>query len=93
MDKYIAEYPEARENDLAYNYLVNVFMTTHNYKDALVSMDRIKVKSPSVKKAYQRVTLYRGMELFRDLNFAGALKLLDKSLEIGSSNASFKAQA
>ncbi|MCK9641510.1 MAG: tetratricopeptide repeat protein [Prolixibacteraceae bacterium] len=93
LDKYIAEYPEARENDLAYNYLVNVFMTTHNYKDALVSMDRIKVKSPSIKKAYQRVTLYRGMELFRDLNFAGALKLLDKSLEYGSSNTSFKAQA
>ena len=93
LDKYIAEYPEAKENDLAYNYLVNVFMTTHNYKDALVSMERIKVKSPSVKKAYQRVTLYRGMELFRDLNFAGALKLLDKSLENGSSNASFKAQA
>jgi len=93
LDKYIAEYPEAKENDLAYNYLVNVFMTTHNYKDALVSMERIKVKSPSVKKAYQRVTLFRGMELFRDLNFAGALKLLDISLENGSSNASFKAQA
>jgi len=93
LDKYIAEYPEARENDLAYNYLVNVFMTTHNYKDAMASMDRIKVKSPSVKKAYQRVTLYRGMELFRDLNFTGALKLLDKSLEYGSPNAPFKAQA
>ncbi len=93
LDKYIAEYPEAKENDLAYNYLVNVFMTTHNYKDALASMDRIKTKSPSIKKAYQRVTLYRGMELFRDLNFAGALALFDKSIENGFHNASFKALA
>jgi len=93
LDKYIAEYPEAKENDLAYNYLVNVFMTTHNYKDALASMDRIKVKSPSVRKAYQRVSLYRGMELFRDLNFAGALALFDKSLENGFYSASLKAQA
>lgn len=93
LDKYIAEYPDTKENDLAYNYLVNVFMTTHNYKDALVSMDRIKVKSAPVKKAYQRVTLFRGMELFRDLNFAAALKLFDKSLENGSFNPLFKAQA
>ena len=68
-------------------------MTTHNYKDALASMDRIKVKSPSVKKAYQRVSLYRGMELFRDLNFAGALKLFDKSLENGTYDPGYKAQA
>ena len=93
LDKYIAEYPEARENDLAYNYLVNVFMTTHNYKDALASMDRIKVKSQSVGKAYQRVSLYRGMELFRDLNFAGALKLFEKSLENGAHSPTYKAQA
>ncbi len=93
LDKYIAEYPDARENDLAYNYLVNVFMTTHNYRDALASMDRIKVKSPSIKKAYQRVTLYRGMELFRDLNFNGALLLFNKSLENGTYNPAFKATA
>ncbi len=93
LDRYIAEYPDAKENDQAYNYLVNVFMTTHNYKDALASMDRIKVKSPSVKKAYQRVALYRGMELFRDLNFAGALKLFDKSLENWSYSPVFRAQA
>jgi tetratricopeptide (TPR) repeat protein len=93
LDKYIAEYPDAKENDEAYKYLVNVFMTTHNYKDALASMDRIKVKSPSVKKAYQRVSLYRGLELFRDLNFEGALRLFDKSLENGSFNPDFKARA
>ena len=93
LDRYITEYPDARENDQAYTYLVNVFMTTHNYKDALTSMDKIKVKSPSVKKAYQRVALYRGMELFRDLNFTGAQKLFDKSLENGTYNPGFKAQA
>lgn len=93
LDRYIAEYPDTKENDLAYNYLVNVFMTTHNYKDALASMDRIKVKNPAIKKAYQRVALYRGMELFRDLNFAGAIQLFDKSLENGTYNPAWKAQA
>ncbi len=93
LDKYISEYPNAKENDLAYNYLVNVFMTTHNYKDALASMDRIKVKSAPIKKAYQRVSLYRGMELFRDLNFAAALILFDKSLENGSYDPVSKSMA
>jgi tetratricopeptide (TPR) repeat protein len=93
LDKYIAEYPDAKENDLAYNYLVNVFMTTHNYKDALASIDKIKVKSPAIKKAQQRLAFYRGLELFRDLNFAEALKLFDKSLENGTFNPTFRAQA
>jgi len=93
LDRYIAEYPDAKENDLAYNYLVNVFMTTHNYKDALASMDRIKEKNPSIRKAYQRVSLNRGLELFRDLNFEGALRLFDKSLENGTFNPTYRAQA
>ncbi|MCE1198735.1 MAG: tetratricopeptide repeat protein [Marinilabiliales bacterium] len=92
-DRYIAEYPNAKENDLAYNYLVNVFMTTHNYKDALASLDKIKVKSPSIRKAYQRVTLFRGMELFKDLNFQEALALFDKSLASGGTQPQFKARA
>ena len=92
LDKYIAEYPDAKENDLAYDYLVNVFMTTHNYKDALTSIDKIKVKSPAIKKAQQRLAFYRGQELFRDLNFAGALKFFDKSLENGTFNPALKAQ-
>ncbi len=92
-DRYISEYPDSQKNDQAYDYLVKVFMTTRNYKDALASLDKIKVKSPQIKKAYQRVALYRGMELFRDLNFKEAIAMFNKSLEFGQSDSQLKAQA
>ncbi len=44
-DRYIIEYPNSEKNGSAYEYLSKVFMTTRNYKDALVSLDKIKVTS------------------------------------------------
>jgi len=92
-DRYISEYPNSEKNDVAYDYLVKVFMTTRNYKDALVSLEKIKVKSPAIKKAYQRVALNRGIEFFRDLKFAEAIQLFDKSLEYGDQNNELRALA
>ena len=92
-DRYISEYPNSEKNDVAYDYLVKVFMTTRNYKDALVSLEKIKVKSPATKKAYQRVALNRGIEFFRDLKFAEAIQLFDKSLEYGDQNNELRALA
>jgi len=92
-DRYISEYPNSEKNDVAYDYLVKVFMTTRNYKDALVSLEKIKVKSPSIKKAYQRVAFNRGIEFFRDLKFAEAIQLFDKSLEYGDQSNELRALA
>ncbi len=92
-DRYISEYPNSEKNDVAYDYLGKVFMTTKNYKDALTSLEKIKVKSPAIKKAYQRVAYNRGIELFRDLKFEEAIQLFTKSLEYGESNNELKALA
>ena len=92
-DKYISLYPNSERNDAAYDYLVNVYMSTSNYKEAIESIEKIKVKSSSVKKAYQRVTFYRGLELFNNLYYDSAIDLFDKSLEDASSSADFKAGA
>ena len=92
-DKYISEYPNSENNDAAYDYLVKVFMTTRNYKDALVSLEKIKVKSPAIKKAYQRVAFNRGVELFRDTKFEESILLFNKSLESGENNEELKALA
>ena len=90
-DRYIAEYPNSEKNDVAYDYLVKVFMTTRNYKDALISLEKIKVKSPSIKKAYQKVAMNRGIEFFRDMKFSDAIQMFYKSLEYGDQNIQLKA--
>ena len=92
-DRYISAYPNSEKNAVAYDYLGKVFMTTRNYKDALVSLDKIKVKSTPIKKAYQRVALNRGIEFFRDLKFQDAIQLFNKSLVYGDQSNSLRSLA
>lgn len=92
-DRYISEYPDSEKNDVAYDYLVKVFMATKNYKDALVSLEKIKKKSPAIKKAYQKVAFYRGIEFFRDLKLSDAILSFNKSLDYGDQNIELKALA
>lgn len=89
-DKYISLYPNAERNDVAYDYLVKVYMSTSNYRDAMTSIENIKVKSPSVKKAYQRVAYYRALESFNNLDYRGAIEDFDKSLEAGDFDKSYR---
>lgn len=90
-DKYIASYPNSERNDAAYDYLVKVYMSTSNYRDAMASIENIKVKSPSVKKAYQRVAYYRALECFNNLDYKTAIENFDKSIEAGDFNKNYKA--
>lgn len=92
-DKYISLYPNAERNDVAYDYLVKVYMSTSNYRDAMTSIENIKVKSPSVKKAYQRVTYYRALECFNNLDYSAAIENFDKSIEAGDFNKNYRALA
>ncbi len=92
-DKYISLYPNSERNDVAYDYLVNVYMSTSNYRDAIASIEKIQVKNTSVKKAYQRVTYYRGLEMFNNLDYIGAIKFFDTSLQNGQYNSNLKASA
>lgn len=92
-DKYISLYPNSERNDAAYDYLVKVYMSTSNYREAMSSIEKIKVKNQSVKKAYQRVAYYRALESFNNLDYKGAIENFDKSLDAGDFNKNFHALA
>ncbi|MDR1864205.1 MAG: tetratricopeptide repeat protein [Bacteroidales bacterium] len=80
-NEYIIKYPYSERVDEAYNYLVSAYTTTRNYRLALESIEKIRVKDDNVKRAYQRVAFFRGLELFNDLQFHDAIELFDLSLE------------
>ena len=80
-DTYIETYPDSEHNAEAYQILSEVYMVTKNYKDAISSIEKIKVKTPAILKAYQRVTFYRGLELFNNLAYQQAIGFFDQSLE------------
>ncbi len=78
---YITSYPQSIHHDEAYSYLVKVYLTSKNYKEALASLNKIKVKSPEMMVAHQRVAFFRGLELFNNLEFSGALAAFEISLQ------------
>ena len=85
-DKYITLYPNSDRNTAAYEYLVQVYMVTKNYRDAISSIEKIKVRNPEINQAYQRVTYYRGLELFSNESYEQAISYFDKSLQNAIAN-------
>lgn len=77
--KYIEKYPDSPRREEAYGYLVDLYLTTRNYKDALESLENTDINTPKLREAYQRVTYLRGVELFNNGNFLSAISHFDKS--------------
>jgi len=92
-DRYISLYPNSERNTEAYRYLVEVFMVTRNYSDAINSIEKIQNKTPAILRAYQRVTFFRGLELFNNQLYSDAINYFDISLANGSYDRNLNARA
>jgi TolA-binding protein len=82
-DKYINKYPNSARLDEAFKYMVNVYLTTKNYKEALISIEKIKKRTLDMDFAYQKIAYYRGVEFFNDRDYSNAQVLFNKALSIG----------
>jgi TolA-binding protein len=89
---YIKDYPKSKHIDEAYEYLSDMYLSTRNYKDALISLESIKNRDPKLNSTYQKVSFYRGVEVFNNASYNEAIVLFDKSLKFASDN-NFSAQA
>ena len=88
--QFIEEYPQSAHIDEAYEYLGQALLTTKNYRQALEAMERIKNKNTDIYKAMQRVSYYRGLELFTNLQFSEAVGMFDYSLKYGEYDRDIK---
>ncbi len=84
---YISLYPNSQRTDEAYKYLMQAYLNAKNYRLALSSIDKIKNKNDDIKKAYQKISYYRALELFNNLKFNEAIELFNSSLKYGSFNS------
>lgn len=79
IDTYIANYPNSPRRNEAYGYLVNLFLSSKNYKGALVAIESIPDRSNDLNKAYQRIAFNRATELYQESRFLDAFELFEKS--------------
>lgn len=77
---YINDYPNSPRLDEARNYLVNLYLTTKNFKEALIAIEKIKIIDVKLRNAYQKIAYFRGIDLFLNSEYAEANQLFNKSL-------------
>jgi len=78
LSAFIEKYPNSTSKQEIETLLINSFITSKNYKGALDLLE--KNKSFANKEAYQKVTFYRGLELYTDGNYQEALSMFKKSI-------------
>jgi TolA-binding protein len=78
-EEYIAKNPNSERVDEAYEFLLQVYLTTKNYEAAIEAIDKIKQKTDEQKATYQRICYTRATELFHDLRFKRAVHYLKRS--------------
>lgn len=74
---FINKYPTSPAKTEIENLLINSYITSKNYKAALILLE--KNNTTENKVAYQKVLFYRGIELFTDGNYQEALSMFKKS--------------
>ncbi len=87
---FIKKYPNNANKSEIERLLIDSYISSKNYKEALILLE--KNKSPENKLAYQKVTFYRGLELFTDGKYQEAATLFEKSLD-QQKDAKFTARA
>lgn len=72
--KFLDEFPNSTKKEKVYEYLLDVYSTTKNYKQALESINRIKDKNFQIKEAFQKLSYNRAVELFYKQEYTESAK-------------------
>jgi TolA-binding protein len=78
---YLQTYPNTPRKDEAYEFLLNVYLRTKNYEDALAALDEIQKKDLRLKEAYQKLAYDRGVELYEGRKYADAALFFERALK------------
>ena len=76
---YLEKYPETSYKEEIETLLIDSYITSKNYKEALKLLEG--KKSFENKVAYQKVAFYRGLELYNEGDYQEAESLFDASLK------------
>ena len=90
LQAFLKKYSENSSSSEIEKLLIDSYISSKNYKEALVLLERNK--SPENKLAYQKVLFYRGLELYADGNYQEASKMFTKSIS-EQRDATFTARA
>lgn len=80
LNDYISKYPASPRLDECYKYLVNVYLHTKNYKEAMKSIENMKSLNDEMKTAYQKIAFMYGLQHYINNHLQEGIIYLNKSL-------------
>ena len=92
LTSFIKKYPNSEFKHEALALVSNVLLKTKNYAKAIEVIENNNLSNPKIDATYQKVTLYRAVELFNDGYKDEAIVLADKSMK-NNIDQDLKAQA
>ena len=73
--------PESKYYPEAQQLMGDIFLSYRDYKQAMEVMDKLPNKTPQIQESFQKVSLYRGLQLLQKGNLAEAKDLFARSLQ------------
>jgi len=92
LQKYIGSCGNSGKSKEAKKLLAGLLLNTDNYRDAAAVLESISDPDLQTEEAFQRVSLARGMELYKNRNWDEATAMFDKCMA-KSANKNFSGQA
>lgn len=83
-ENYLSKYPKTKHKSEIQEILTSLYFTTRNYKDALTLMEKIEPKNADMNRAYQRLLINRGIELFNERNLQEASKFFVNAVKVNA---------
>lgn len=80
LQRYIDNYPKSKNATEAKKLLARLMLNTDNYRDAVTVLESIGELDAQTEESYQRVTLARGMELFKSRQWTEANSMFEKCM-------------
>ena len=79
LQEYLDLYPKSEAQDQINELLISAYITSKDYAGALNALK--DKKDPANKKVYQKVALYRGIQLFNDRSLDDAKELFNLAID------------
>ncbi len=93
LEGFLSEFPNSNYTTEVYDLMYKSYMTTTNFRDAALSIEKLKSDDPRIALALQRVMYYRGVELYNDGNYKASVDYFMKSISGDPREKTLKAKA